>query len=184
MEFKIIDGFNSRYAVGPDGTVYSMMKPYEGVQETPVTELKAHSNKGYMRVALRKAKWSDPVTGKYVHRLVAEAYLDNPNEYEEVNHINGDKTNNSVENLEWCSRQQNITHAWDTGLSTNSMNEGKGMTEYIGTCLKTGAVVSIESKELLKAAGFTPSCVIRVCNGERKSHKGMTWNKIKSSERT
>jgi len=48
---------------------------------------------------------------KYVHRLVAEYFIPNPHDYKEVNHIDGDKYNNNVSNLEWCSRSQNLIHA-------------------------------------------------------------------------
>jgi hypothetical protein len=62
---------------------------------------------GYMKVNIRKDKQS--YTRK-VHRLVAEAYIDNPNGYEEIDHINEDKTDNRVENLRWCSRQMNLNY--------------------------------------------------------------------------
>ena len=51
-----------------------------------------------------------------IHRLVAECYLDNPNNYEVVNHINGIKSDNHYSNLEWCTRSHNMQHAYDTGL--------------------------------------------------------------------
>ena len=53
---------------------------------------------------------------QYVHRMVADTWIDNPNHYKEVNHINGDKDDNSVENLEWTTRSQNVLHAYRTGL--------------------------------------------------------------------
>ena len=53
---------------------------------------------------------------QYVHRMVAETWIDNPNHYPEVNHINGDKTDNRAENLEWVTHSQNIRHAYRTGL--------------------------------------------------------------------
>jgi len=183
MVFKLIDGYNGRYSVTPEGKVYSMIIPTKGVSDQPIKELVLSNNKGYLRVSLRREKWNDPIEGKYVHRLVAEAFIPNPNGLPDVNHIDGNKSNNCVENLEWVSRQDNITHAWSTGLSTNEMNKGKGTTIYIGTCLKTCNKVYIESKEALSASGYSPSCVIRVCNGERISHKGMTWEKVKSPER-
>ena len=54
---------------------------------------------------------------KYIHRLVAEKYIPNPNSYRTINHINGDKTDNRVENLEWCSDRMNTEHARLNGLS-------------------------------------------------------------------
>ena len=53
---------------------------------------------------------------RLVHRLVAETWIDNPNHYEQVNHINGNKDDNSVENLEWVTRSENMRHAYRTGL--------------------------------------------------------------------
>lgn len=59
--------------------------------------------------------------GKYnrelVHRLVAKVYLENPNQFKEVNHKDGNKENNHMSNLEWCTRQQNCQHAHDLGLN-------------------------------------------------------------------
>ena len=55
---------------------------------------------------------------KRVHRIVAEAFIPNPDSCKQVNHIDGDKANNSVSNLEWCTSQQNNIHALQTGLRT------------------------------------------------------------------
>lgn len=75
----------------------------------------SHNNKtGYNQVALYKNK---KIKTFSIHRLVAETFIPNPNNYLEVNHIDGDKTNNHVENLEWVTRKENITHAITTGLT-------------------------------------------------------------------
>ena len=56
-------------------------------------------------------------TNYYVHRLVAEYFLSNPDKQRNfVNHLGGDKLNNNVSNLEWCTRQENAQHAYETGL--------------------------------------------------------------------
>lgn len=57
---------------------------------------------------------------RYVHRLVAECFLDNAEGYTEVNHIDGNKANNDVNNLEWCNHSQNLIHAFRTGLRQNT----------------------------------------------------------------
>lgn len=58
----------------------------------------------------------DKIYPSYIHRLVAEAFIPNPNNYKEVNHIDGDKNNNNVENLEWTDRSGNMSHAMRNGL--------------------------------------------------------------------
>lgn len=60
---------------------------------------------------------------KYVHRLVAEYFIPNPNGYLEVNHIDGDKLNNVSDNLEWCSRSQNLIHASRNDLKNPMVTE-------------------------------------------------------------
>lgn len=73
-----------------------------------------------------------------IHRLVAMLFLPNPNNYPFVNHIDGVKTNNCVENLEWCTRQYNEDHAFRTGLknSTGSHNQMAKLNEEIVYKLK------------------------------------------------
>lgn len=71
-----------------------------------------HNNCGYQMVGAGDSHRRS----QYVHRLVAETWIPNPNHYEQVNHINGDKSDNRVENLEWVTRSQNIRHAYRTGL--------------------------------------------------------------------
>lgn len=53
-----------------------------------------------------------------VHRAVAETFIANPNNYPVINHIDGNKLNNCVDNLEWCTQADNTRHAWDNGLIT------------------------------------------------------------------
>lgn len=54
-----------------------------------------------------------------IHRMVAAAFVENPNELPEINHIDGDKTNNTMANLEWCTSSENFRHALRTGLVEN-----------------------------------------------------------------
>lgn len=93
------------YIVADDGTVYRYWRNRKQWQrQSP----RKHNN-GYVRGVIYGKD-------KYIHRLVAELFVDNPNGYKEVNHKDGDKTNNHATNLEWCTRSQNNRHAFQTGL--------------------------------------------------------------------
>jgi hypothetical protein len=112
--FNVYELGSSLYQVFNTGKVRSFNKN---------RELNLHTNgKGYLSVSLWDGQRS---VRKYIHRLVAEIFIPNPNNYLEVNHIDGDKTNNHYQNLEWCTRQQNVRHAYESGLYDNFMDQVK-----------------------------------------------------------
>ena len=95
--------FNN-YLCNENGEIYSLLRN---------KILKGRSLKGYKRVALMKDGKTIDVL---VHRLIAQTFLPNPENKPYINHIDGDKTNNSVSNLEWCTQKENVQHAIETGL--------------------------------------------------------------------
>lgn len=82
--------------------------------------------RGYLTLTLRRD--SKPIV-QSVHRLVAEAFLGGPHPGFDVNHIDGDKTNNCIENLEWCTREENVRHAVRTGLRTGPRRQAVRILE-------------------------------------------------------
>ena len=98
--WKDISGFNGKYQVSSWGKIRNaetgkVLKPYE-------------NSKGYLKVGLSKGKKSEK---KRVNRLVAMAFIENPNDLPQVNHKDGNKKNNSVSNLEWVTDSRNKEHA-------------------------------------------------------------------------
>lgn len=99
---------NEFYAVNENGQVWSFRNSIF---------LKNQKNTaGYSQVSF---SFNGKVLNKRVHRLVAEAFIPNPNNYLEINHIDGNKENNSIGNLEWCTRSENIKHSFAIKLRPN-----------------------------------------------------------------
>lgn len=92
----------NHYFIENDGTIYNskmnLIKPV------------INKNNGYYQVVLRNKAAGVKATAFYVHRLVAETYIQNPNNLPVVNHIDCNKLNNSVSNLEWCTIKENVNH--------------------------------------------------------------------------
>jgi len=104
MEMKEIKGFDGYYAVS-DGNIYSSI--------TNKNLSSFVDNVGYKQVVLYKDKKRHY---KRVHRLIAETFIPNKNNLSQVNHINGDKLDNRVENLEWTNNSGNTKHAYDNNM--------------------------------------------------------------------
>ena len=100
-EWKYIEGYEGLYQVSNYGRVRSLF--YRKKNQVQLLKLRKVT-KGYLQVALWKNRKRKDFM---VHKLVAEAFIPNPNNYPQINHKDEDKTNNCVENLEWCTNEYN-----------------------------------------------------------------------------
>ena len=150
LEFEGFEGFSGRYMVSSLGQVYSIIT---GTLKKPTLQ----KGQGYLVLTFNNRTLKLRKTVR-VHRLVALTFIPNPDNLPCVNHKDGDKTNNAVENLEWCSHAYNLHHARTTGLSSNygsTHGNSKLSPEQVreiyiaeGTCLALGEKYGVSNSTI------------------------------------
>jgi hypothetical protein len=129
--------------------------------------LKPVNKNGYMFVTLVEG---NKKYNRAIHRLVAKAFIANPNRYPMINHKDENKQNNSVENLEWCDIPYNLSYG--TARERSSEKHSKKVYQYT----LDGKLVKVYDKiKNVIEDGFDESCVSLCCNGKNKKHKGFKW---------
>lgn len=123
------------------------------------------SSNGYLRVSIQRNNKRGPL---YVHRLVALAFVNGHEPGHQVNHINGNKTDNRPSNLEWVPIDKNIKHAWSTGLYKNSSGERHHSAKLtakrvraIRRLLSAGATINT----VAIACGVSPNTIWKIASG-------------------
>ena len=137
---------------------------------------------GYKKIVLKQDGRSRRA---YIHRLVAEAFIENPENKPFINHIDCDPSNNHVSNLEWCTHKENVEWMNKQGRAKRTAewleNLHKSQTQtyksVIGKNLETGEEIRFPNLNSVKEMGFQPSCVCCCCKGSRNAtqHKGYSW---------
>lgn len=110
-EWRAVSGYEGIYEVSDLGRVRSYRRGKWGIGDKP--KILSSDMGQYFGIALCK---DGNKKVRYVHQIVAETFIPNPRNLTEVNHIDGNKRNNKVENLEWCTHGENMQHAADHGL--------------------------------------------------------------------
>jgi DNA-binding XRE family transcriptional regulator len=119
--WRDIPGWEEMYQVSNKGRIKSLkrfVKRSDGRLQ-PIPEAILTGDVGeYIRVYLRTPGYK---IRKFVHRIVAEVFIPNPEGYRTVNHLNGNKYDNNVDNLEWASHSMNVLHAYENGLAVHAV---------------------------------------------------------------
>lgn len=173
--FVDVKGYEGLYEVSNLGNVKSVeRKSWNGftlIRQPEIILKTGNNGKGYLFVNLSK---DNKVKQFYVHRLVAIAFIKNEEDKPQVNHIDGNKANNNVENLEWLTCSENNKHAFETNLRKAPLHEKKQKP-----------FICVETKEYFYSLGDYKNKTgndregpRKVLTGKRKQYKGFTFKYI------
>lgn len=177
--WKDIPNYEGLYQASNLGNIKSI-----GYGRPKLLKLVLNKRLGYLYVTLWKDK---KLLGKRVHRLIAQTFLENPEEKPEVNHLDGVKINNNVENLEWSTEKENTIHYIKNGLRKYKISEEHRDKINKSNILKRAKTVQQFDKENnliaeFKSAGEAAKSInigkgniINCCNGKLKSARGFLW---------
>ena len=174
-EWKIIEGTNNRYEISNLGNIKCDGELFEPVLDST----------GYVKVRITLifgTRWF------WLHRVVAAYFCENPENKAQVNHIDGNKENNSAENLEWCTCTENQRHRIDV-LKKDCKGENNPMYGMTGEKSPTfkGYILQIDAKtdeivgryagsgEAARQTGFKMSGINQAACGYAKTYKGYKW---------
>jgi hypothetical protein len=174
MKWKPIKGYEGRYSISDTGVVWSEERLVDygdkfvtcGNRE----KISRIDRKGYVSVCLSTNGKNKCIR---VHRLVAEAFISNPEGLKEVNHINGDKTDNRIENLEWSNRSRNITHSYRVLESSNRDGTNNGrhvVNEDDVREIRRLKSEGVSTRELSQRFGISNGQILRIFRRIAWSH--------------
>ena len=182
IKWKEIQGTKGYYSISELGGIKSNTRTIiTGITsfKSSVKHLKPYkTKKGYLSVDL---KIDGERMIKPVHRLVAEAFIPNPENKKQVNHIDLDKTNNTVDNLEWCTQLENMKHAKDLGVFKKTQehkdNHSKIMSKTVSQYDKNNNLINKfnSMKEASEITGISHGNICACAKGKRKTAGGFVW---------
>jgi hypothetical protein len=178
-EWRPVKNYEKYYMVSNFGNVKALKREWvqrhysnsvsHYVKEEKLMKLQEQRN-GYLVIGLKK---EGKQIKKLVHRLVAEAFLENPNNYKYINHIDGDPKNNNVKNLEWCTQSYNIQYAYNMNRKIPP-NEKK--VEQVDAKTNQRIQVYRSAAEAERITGFNN--ISACCRGVRQMAGGCKWRYI------
>lgn len=169
--WKDIDGYDGKYQVSNLGRIRSI---YTGNKHRIIILKPMVQKNGYLYVAL----WKDnKKKNRLIHRLVALAFVDNPNNYCEVNHKDENKENNSVENLEWCEHKTNINYGTCKQRISESKTNHPKHSKITYQYTKDGVLVQVwaSAAEIERQLGYCAHVISACRGGKIKSAYGYIW---------
>jgi hypothetical protein len=161
---KEIEGYNGDYLISDNGEVISVKNSFHKILRKRI------NSRGYYYVNLCK-------NGKYksvsIHRIVGKYFIDNPNNYNVLNHIDGNKLNNDYSNLEWCTASYNLKEAIRIGLL--NIKKGSESNLYSG---KINTDIANKIREIRKNGNFSYSKIAKMFDLSKATIINICKNRI------
>lgn len=175
--WKDIPNYEGLYQASTLGRIKSLKrtakKEYKGNRIVKEIIMEGTANQdGYLKVHFKnKERGIDK--GLFIHRLIAETFIPNPDKLPQVNHKDGNKKNNNINNLEWCTNLYNQQHAWANCLHKPTKKEGKKVNQYNlnGELIKSYKSITEASRE----TKINLSNICMAAKKERKTAGGYIW---------
>ena len=167
--YKDIKDLEGLYQVSNFGNILSLNYYRSG---KPKLLKPSKTKNGYLLVTLYKNRKRKSYK---VHQLVAEHFIPNTDNLPEINHIDEDKTNNRVDNLEWKSHKGNCNHGTRNERIVKANTNGKRSKIVLQFTLSGEFIREWKSAHDCGRNGFNQGNIISCCNGKLKSHKGFIW---------
>ena len=180
--WKDVKGYEGLYQVSNMGRVKSLERTVarrngskRTVRERILKPEIIHN--GYLRVKLCDS--SGKMKKFFVHRLVGEAFHENPENKPCVNHIDEDKTNNTASNLEWCTVKENLNHG------TRNKRRAKAKSKPVGQYTRDGNLIKVwqSATEVQRQLGFAQGAICKVARGKQKTAYGYVWKYVEEKKK-
>ncbi len=169
-EWKAIKGWEGRYEISNHGYVQSIATRY-GNPKLPRVLKRRHMPNGYQQAVLGHS------TYHYIHRLVAQTFIPNPNNLPFVNHIDGNRANNHVSNLEWCDQKHNLAHAVRIGSMSCQKGEGNHNSKLTDAVVRQIRAMHVPYKRTVSYPKLAQLFGVSL-TAVRNAIKGKTWSHL------
>ena len=167
--WKDVKGFENLYQISNYGRLKSIGKNNHSKNNNKTIIRKTFPNrKGYLSCIIYN---NNKKHNMRIHRLVAKTFIENPLNKEQVNHIDGNKQNNCVNNLEWCTNSENQLHAYKNGLEKPRFKRKVSQYDLNGNYINTYEYIRTAGRKL----NIDESSISSVCRGNRKTAGGYIW---------
>lgn len=178
--WKPISNTANRYEISTKGRVKSLWRiKFKGISYKPLILDPQSDSQGYQRITIQVIIEGESVAKEFlVHRLVAMEFLPNPDNKSTVNHKNGDKSDNTIENLEWATQSENNKHAYLAGLNSNHV-EYNSQKKAV-RCIETGEQWPSMSRASL-AVGFHYTSGLQYYIAHKSAYNGKHYEYIKEA---